>query len=176
LRGLDPQDLLRSDWVAYDFANRNRQLLHIPPDIPFQVKPRLDTTTRYYHAGGKRQPLRECLLKVKWDEAEPNPLGAAFPSQRRISVGTTLAIDWETRMVRSVLTSQRGQRAQENDEQRRDRDLLLHMLVERGLLVPEERANGPDGQSLRSLLKAESASGLMRVRGAARLLHIIGEA
>jgi len=176
LRDLDPEDLLRSDWVAYDFANRNRDLLHIPPDIPFQVKPRLDTTKRYYHAGGRRQPVRECLLKVKWDETEPNPLGAAFPPRRRVSVGTTLAIDWESHMVRSILTSQRSQRAQEHDEQCRDRDLLLQTLVERGLLVPEARATGPDGQPLRSLLKAESASGLMRVRGAARLLHIIGEA
>ncbi len=176
LQDLDPEDLLHSDWVAYDFANRNRDLLHIPPDIPFQVKPRLDTTKLYYHAGGAQRPVRECLFKVKWDEMEPNPLGAAFPPQRRISAGTTLAIDWESRIVRSILTCQRSQRTEEQAEQRNDRDLLLRALVERGLLVPEERAVGPDGLPLRSLLRAESASGLMRVRGAARLLHIIGEA
>ena len=79
-------------------------------------------------------------------------------------------------MVRSILTCQRSQRAEEHAEQRNDRDMLLRALLERGLLVPEARAIGPDGQPLRSLLKAESASGLMRVRGAARLLHIIGEA
>ena len=41
LAGVDLQTLFDSDWAAYDFANRNRRLLGIPPEIPFDVRPRL---------------------------------------------------------------------------------------------------------------------------------------
>ena len=61
--------------------------------------------TYYFHGGVKKAAIRECLFKVSWDAIEPNPAGSWFPEKRQITVGTTLAIDWETRKVRARLTS-----------------------------------------------------------------------
>jgi hypothetical protein len=52
---------------------------------------------------------------------------------------------------------------------------MLGRLAEEGLMQLGPLAIGPDGQELRSVVRAESANGLMRVRGAARMLHIVGE-
>jgi hypothetical protein len=165
VQALDLQSFVDSDWAAYDFANRNRELLRIPADIPFRVRPRLDTSKTYYFRGGVKKPIRECIFKVSWDEVEPNPPGSWFPDNRQITVGTTLAIDWETRQVRARLTSRW-------EEQRDDRDRMLKKMDEKGLLVPAELAVTPDGKPLRCAIKAELAGDLMRVRGTARTLHI----
>jgi hypothetical protein len=165
LADVDLETFVDSDWAAYEFANRNRELLRIPADIPFRVRPRLDTTKTYYFRGGVKKPIRECIFKVSWDVLEPNPPGSWFPDRRQITVGTTLAIDWETKRVRARLTSQW-------EEQRDDRDKMLQRLDEKGLLVPAELATTPEGKPLRCAIKAETSGELMRVRGTARMLHI----
>jgi hypothetical protein len=165
VKELDLQAFVDSDWAAYEFANRNRELLRIPPEIPFRVRPRLDTSKTYYFRGGVKKPIRECIFKVSWDVLEPNPEGSWFPANRQITVGTTLAIDWESKQVRARLTSQW-------EEQRDDRDRMLKKLDEKGLLVPAELAVTPEGKPLRCVVRAEEAGDLMRVRGAARTLHI----
>jgi hypothetical protein len=104
VKGLDLEALVRNDAIARDFADRNRDLLHIPTGVPFNVEPRLDVTKLYYHRGGQKQRVRECLFKVWWTQLEPNLLGG----KREISVGATLAIDWKTRRVRALLTSDLG--------------------------------------------------------------------
>ncbi|MBN1658529.1 MAG: hypothetical protein JXA93_09025 [Anaerolineae bacterium] len=173
--GLDLETLVRSDWAAYDFGRENRSLLHIPPDVPFHVEPRLDVTKLYYVAPGRKQRVRECLFKVWWIETEPGGLGTGWPARRAIPVGTTLAIDWQTRRVRALLTTDRRNRPAEGEADRAGRDALLRMLVDAGVLRAGDLALGPDGRSLRSYLQAETADGVLRVRGTARLLHITGE-
>ena len=59
---------------------------------------RLDVTKLYYRAGGKEQ-VRECLFKVSWDQKERNNAGRRLPAERQITVGTTLAVDWETHRI-----------------------------------------------------------------------------
>jgi hypothetical protein len=172
--GIDLATLVESDWAAYEFANQNRDLLCIPANVPFHVASRLDVTKRYYQRDGE-QDVRECLFKVWWNQPEPNPLGTWFPGRRQITVGTTLAIDWDTRRVRARLTSDHSRRPQEEDEQRHDRDLLLARLAGGGLLQPAHLATGPDSRQRRAVLSAESSNGLMRVRGTARMLHIVRE-
>jgi hypothetical protein len=165
LQDLDLATLVDSDWAAYDFANRNRRLLRIPAAIPFRVRPRLDASKTYYFGGGVKKPIRECIFKVSWDELEPNPEGSWFPAKRQITVGTILAIDWETKRVRARLTSQW-------EEQREARDRMLETLDEKGLLLPAGLATTPDGKPLRCAISAETSGELMRVRGTARTLHI----
>ena len=168
LRDIDLSLLCESDWVAYEFANRNRAALGIPNNIPFQVRPRLDVTKLYYVREGKKK-IRECIVKVSWSRTEDNPLGRRFPAKRQITAGTMVAIDWDTKTVRAKLTSDLGREPQQ------DRDQMLHRLAGLGLLQPERQAIGPDGRELRSVVVAEATAGLMRVRGSARMLHIIGE-
>ena len=168
LADVDLRTLIDSDWVAYEFANRNRAYLGVPSGIPFQVRPRLDVTKLYYRRGGSRE-VREILFKVSWNHSEPNPVRRGLPAKRQITVGTMLAIDPETRAIRAKLTSDLGA------AQCADRDQLLSSLVEEGLVRFGRDAIGPDGQPLRSVLKAEFMDGLMRVFGTARLLHIVGD-
>lgn len=162
LAKIDLQTLASSDWAAYEFAARQREFLRIPKGVPFRVRPRLDTTKFYYRTkGGEPEPIRELIYKVSWDHQEPNGAGIPFAGNRQITVGTTLAIDWESRVVRARLTSEWG------GEQQEDRDELLRRLTAAEILRPLE--DTPKG---RPALRAESIDGLMRVRGTARMLHI----
>ena len=119
--------------------------------------------------GRGRALVRECLFKVSWDRKETNRAGRGFPRERQVTFGTTLAIDWERRTVRARLTSDPG------SVHRRDRDAMLSRLAADDLIRFGDEANGPDGRPLLSVLRAESMDGLMRLRGSARMLHIIGE-
>jgi hypothetical protein len=161
LKKVDLQTLATSDWAAYEFADRQRELLRIPKGIPFRVRPRLDTTKCYYlKKGEKPVPIRELIFKVSWDHVEPNGAGVPIPGGRQVTVGTTLAIDWETRVVRARLTSEWG------GEQQTDRDEALKGLAAAGVL----HADGADGDT--TGVRVESLDGLMRVRGTARMLHL----
>ena len=169
LREMDLYTLLRSDWMAYEFANRNRELIGAPPGVPLWVRPRLDVTKRYYYRDGPRD-IREVLFKTSWDIYEPSGLGTPYPRQRQITAGSTLAIDWDTRRVRARLISVQDEQATA------DRNMLLRRLVEAGALAPDHMSVGPDGRRLRSVARAEMmGDDLMRVRGTARLLHVLEE-
>jgi hypothetical protein len=160
LAKVDLETLANSDWAAYEFANKNRELLNIPAGVSFRVRPRLDTTKLYYRTkGADPEPIRELIFKVSWDQEEPNGTGSPFAGKRQITVGTTLAIDWETRTVRARLTSQWQQ-----GEQPSDRDAMLKSLADSGALA-EDGSSG---------LRVESSNGLMRVRATARMLHAAG--
>jgi hypothetical protein len=163
LRDIDVATICASDWAAYEFANRNRKLLGIPDKVPFRVLPRRDSTKLHYHRGNTSTEAREMIFKVSWDTKEPQRLGGGFPTQRQITVGTTLVVDWDTRMVRSLLT---GDYAAEQQS----RDAMVKRLVE------EDRLRIGDEPPVRSHvsphISAESSGNLMRVRGTARMLHI----
>lgn len=155
LHGVDLARLAASDWAAYEFANRHRGLLGIPADRPFRVRPRLDVAKTYFHDEGRRD-VRELIFKVSWDEQEDNG-PARLPARRQVHVGTTLALDWETRRIRALLSSDRSA------EQREDRDGMLAKMMDSGELRLDE--NGPEG------VAAESSGELMRLRRSASLLH-----
>jgi hypothetical protein len=156
LRKVDLETLATSDWAAYEFADRQREFLRIPKGIPFRVRPRLDTTKYYFRKkGAEPEPIRELIFKVSWDHEEPNGAGVPIQGGRQVTVGTTLAIDWETRVVRARLTSEWS------GEQQADRDEALKGLAAAGVLHTEG-----DG------VRLESLDGLMRVRGTARMLHL----
>jgi hypothetical protein len=174
LQDVDLDALLESDFVAYQFADSNRKFLHIPRRIPFHVEPRLEVEKLYYHRDGPRQ-VKECLFKVSWSSIEANRAGFGLPRQRQITVGTTLAIDWDTKLVRALMTSELSGRPREQDDQRGDRDLMLARLADQDVLRFGHLATGPTGKPLRSLIPAESTGDLMRVRGTGRMLHVIGE-
>ena len=162
---LDLEALVDSDWAAYQFANSHRGLLRIPRNIPFEVQPRLDVTKVYWHQEGPTE-VRECLFKVSWTRVEPNEVGRGLPRRRRVTMGTTLAIDWKTRTVRARLTSDDG------TGQREDRDRLLHNLIDEGILRLGEEACGANGLPLQGAVRADVIEGVLRIRSAARMLHL----
>ncbi len=181
LANIDLQTLADSDWAAYEFANNNRKFLGIPEGIHFRVRPRLDANKRYVRGAEQQDYIRELIFKVSWDYKEPNHLGQFFPEERQITVGTTLAIDWQTKRVRAIVTSDfserpsgsKKQRKLDRQQQKADRDLMLERLIDGGVLQLADQAGGPDGKQLASVVTAETMDNLMRIRGAARMLHII---
>jgi len=89
---LDIEALTDSDWLAYDFVNKNRDLLHIPNEVTnFQVLPRLPVTKITYRTGQGQVHYSELLFKVRWETTEDNPVDG-LPARRGIVFGTTLAI------------------------------------------------------------------------------------
>ena len=166
---VDLDALVQSDYVAYDFVNKNRDWLGIPPGVTFDVRPRLDVTKLEWHRGGQRK-RRECILKIRWTDIEPNALGRSLPSKRRVAAGTTLAVDWETKKVRAVLKSER------TSEDRRDTETFLRQMVDSEILRLGEDAKGPGGRPLRGVIIGDALEGALRVRGSARMLHVTREA
>ena len=167
---LDLETLVDSDWAAYDFANKHRDLLGIPRKVHFWVRKRLRATKRYYTGEGL-QDVEECIFKVSWDLEEPNPRGLPVTALRQITVGTTLVVDWKTRRVRVLLTSESARpSALGYARQRQDRDEMIRQLVRRRRLriASDAETEGVYEGSV----SAEVAGNLMRVRGLGRMLHL----
>jgi len=90
-RPVDLEDLVDSDWVAYQFANQQRDLLRIPKGVDaFRVHRRLKTEKRFNEGGGKVQDI---VFRVSWDHIEKNGVGRGLPDRRRVTAGTTLVIN-----------------------------------------------------------------------------------
>lgn len=169
LDDVDLESLLKSDWAAYHFANKHRDLLRMPQEIPFEVRPRLRVNKRNYYAGGERKTQQELLFKVMWHHVEPNPPEMVGAPRRAVDVGTTLAIDWETRDVRACLTSDL------RDEMRASRDGYLLRLADRGLLKIGSDAFDPHGRPLRTIVPASVVDGTLTVEETGRTLHVTGD-
>jgi hypothetical protein len=181
LDSVDLQTLVDSEWAAYEFTNKNRKFLGIPEGVHFRVRPRLDANKKYIRGPGEQDFIRELIFKVSWDYKEENHLGQFFPAERQITVGTTMAVDWETKKVRAIVTSDFSERPSgsgrkrkaDREQQKADRDLMLEGLLDAGVLQATADTRGPDGKPRTALVSAETMGNLMRVRGAARMLHII---
>jgi hypothetical protein len=157
-----------NDWLAYQFAEQNREFLRIPKDAKrFRVRQRLDVTKKYYKEH-KPECVRECIFKVSWDKEEKNAENSSLPEKRRITVGTTLAIDWETKKVRSLLTSD----SSGENIQSEDRNIFLEKLLDDGILRFGHEAIGANGKPLSAAVRAEVIGDVMRVRSSAKMLHI----
>ena len=169
IKRLDLDNVITSDYAAYEFANKHRDLLRIPKSATFEVRPRLDVTKLYWHLDGKHE-VRECLFKVSWTGVEPNPPTGGLPRRRRFGAGTTLAIAWgPPPRVRAVISTAR------TPKDRVDTDELIRALVEEDTLGLGDRAIGPMNRPLQGAIAADITAGVMRIRSAARMLHVIGE-
>jgi hypothetical protein len=115
LKRIDLRQLVDSDWLAYEFANRQRDYLGIPRHIPFEVLPRLEVRKKYYPASGQEETTHECVFKVAW--AGPPENGWVTKT------GTTLAIDWDTQQISALLRPQPA-----DPQAQQDRATLLSKL------------------------------------------------
>ncbi len=167
---IDRRRLLQSDWAAHEFVRAHRGLFGVPEGVPFELRPRLDATKTYYHRDGERE-VRELIFKVSWEQSEDSGLGSRFPRQRDLTVGSTIAIDWEEPVLRARMVNQL------TDEMREDRDRFVRRLYDDEVLIPGP-VFGPElGKGLpkqRAVVEAEAFGDRMRVRGAAAALHFAG--
>ena len=165
----DLDQLVQSDWMAYRFAEALRDHLMIPKDTPFDVRPRLDVTKTTFRSGlgnGKARAVefRECLFKVSWREAQPIERIRGFIEEVSVAYGTTLAIDWETRAVRALLTTSRSDPSQAHasaGQNARMRESYLKLCLEEGLVGLGDP-------------HAIVSGGTLKLKGLARFLHMSG--
>lgn len=169
LEEIDIKMLYNSDWLAYWFANKNKELLFIPEGVVFEVYPRLLLKKKY----DKKQVRTELIFKVSWWEEESLDIGSKFPEHLSIRVGTTLAIDWVDKKILARLTNVPPNRKEfspirkgEYQNQQKDRKNFLKQLVEKGNLK-----RGAASISLNAV-QAKVIDGKMHVRGSGKLLHI----
>lgn len=167
LRRLDLETFLKDDAVAADFAETQRTYLHVPPGVALDVRPRQVIEKTYYDIERNEIPTRECLFKVSWEELEGGDQDFPPRAPRAVRLGTTLVIDLISGRARALLTSDRHER------QRLARATMFRELYARGVVQFDERALGPDGTPLESAVQVLAKDGILRVRGAARLLHIV---
>ncbi len=166
LEGVDRQTLAESDWAAFEFVSNHRDLFSMPEDIPFSLRPRLEAEKQYFHRDGS-EFVKELIFKVSWEKEEDNPLGTAFPSTRILTIGTTLAIDWERPVIRARLTHDL------TEVQAEQRTKFLRKLIDDGTLIPT-RPLTYDQTPSRRVIGAETLGGAMRLHGAAATLHVAG--
>ncbi len=154
-----------SEWHAQQFVNDNRNVFGIPSGVAFELRDRLDVSKVFPYT--KRKNGRELVIKISWEEDEPNPIGGGFPERRLITKGATLVIDWDLRLVRALLQTN-------NDEQQRqDRDDYLRNLVDRELLVVGN-ARSFDGSPRQGAIAGKIRQDRMQVGSTCRSLHLIG--
>jgi hypothetical protein len=182
LKGSDVPVLQSSDWAAYDFADNQRDLLGIPKEVPFQVRPRLSVEKMY----DKDRKVHECLFWVSWDETEENRLDSRVPANRVVTVGTTVAIDWDTGEILALLTNAKPTEANTGGgrklrlrqsaygRQLSDRNRFLEGLLDDGVLRVGKHAIGPDGNLLSADVRAEVSGDVMRVKSSGNMLYLTG--
>ena len=118
--------------------------------------------------GGDLPTVKELLFKVRWSITEPNPPDlAGIARERRVQTGTTLVIDWDNRIIRSLLGPL------DLAARRPARDAMLRRLVDQGLLGVT-RADALDAMkhTLGTGVEGVVTGDVLRVRGTGRLLHV----
>jgi hypothetical protein len=176
VQDIDLEVLVSSEWAAYEFAERNRDFLGIPADVRFRIRPRVRATKKY-RGQVDFEEVTECIFRVSWDREEDNPTDLPLPDRRQITVGTTLVIDWETRQVRVLLTSEAARPSsaanEEGRRQQHDRDEMLRHLVRTHALGfgPEH----DDQPIYATAARVETSGDLMRVRSSGRMLHLTSD-
>lgn len=173
LLSVDLDDLLESDWTAYQFVDKHKGLLGVPAKGPFRVFPRRESQRRYYVGEGKRETRREVVLQVTWEASEPNGGVLSLPSSRAVFKGTTIVIDGRADgrgryPVLSCLSTDSG------DHQVAARTEAVRRLADAGQLLFASRWQANDMRPLAPLVFARTAQNVLRLRGTARLLHLAG--
>lgn len=158
---LDLDQLVRSDWAAYRFAETFRARLMIPEGVPFQARPRLDVTRTTWRGAAGKAMNRALLFKVSWQETQGFGTDELV---REVAVtrGTTLAIDWASRKVCTLLTTNPAHASQRGGLRARDEEMRVAFLAS-ALASGRIELGGPD---------AQLQEGVLSVRSLGRMLHV----
>jgi hypothetical protein len=160
---LDLEQLQRSDWAAYQFAERFRKGLMIPKDVPFEVRPRLDVTRSTWRKNGEKALTRSLLFKVAWQGVENFQVGD-FINEVAVTRGTTLAIDWEMRKVSALLSTSPDHPSQGDASSGQNKEMRKAFLA----------ANIDEGLLEFGSSNVQIQDGRLRLRAMGEMLHMMG--
>lgn len=160
---LDLDQLVQSDWAAYQFAEVWRDKLLVPKSVPFEVRPRLDVTRQTWRSGGVRAMTRTLLFKVAWQTAQEFQYGDFF-NEVSVMQGTTLAIDWDTRKVQSLLSTSLDHPSQGDASAARNNAMRKAFLTSRI----------EDGSLELGASNVQIQNNRLHVRAMGQMLHMMG--
>jgi hypothetical protein len=160
---LDLEQLRDSDWAAYRFAEMWREKLMIPEKVPFNVRPRLDVSRTTWQKNGVKARNRALLFKVAWQEAQSVGVGELI-SEVAVTRGTTLAIDWNTKKVTTLLSTSPQHPSQA------DASTSINNAMRRAFLV----TNIAEGTLELSAPEVQIQDKTLRVRATGQMLHMMG--
>lgn len=151
--------LAEDDVYAHRFVREHRELLRVPVGARGRLVDRFMTDI-YFREGDLSTRKIEVILKVAWDAIEPNPPHPSLPPWRAVSGGTTLALNPDTRGIEAVVSTHL-------EAHRDSRDQFLLSLVAAGPYGAEASHLDPATQWM-------TTNGVLRMRGAGSLLHMVG--
>ncbi|MFC0219537.1 hypothetical protein ACFFJ7_14155 [Pseudochelatococcus lubricantis] len=160
---LDLDLLVRSDWSAYQFAEKHREALMIPPNVPFDVRPRLSVVKTVYRSTGEAE-THECLFKVAWRENRTVDQGGGFFDEISIIYGSTLVIDRDTGEVRALLSTSPRHPSQQAEATAANNAMRLAYVADcfdKGLL----EIGSPDVQIQNRTLRLRAMGQMLHMRG-----------
>lgn len=160
---LDLEQLARSDWAAYQFAEKWRKKLLIPANIPFEVRPRLDVSRKTWRKNGQPAVARALLFKTAWQSTQEFQVGDFF-HEVAVTRGTALAIDWETRKVCTLLSTSPDHPSQ------RDASTSRNDAMRKAFLT----SNIADGVLEFGSPNVQIQNGTLRIRAMGQMLHMMG--
>jgi hypothetical protein len=162
-RTLDVDRLIRSDTEAHQFVSRHRTLFNIPPRVPIIVHPRYLThkTSGWGKEWDGTAMSSEVLLKVSWEKVEEDSFDRKFPTARSVTCGSTVILNYQGYACHLLSTDVEAQKP--------ERDRMVRSLLEAGLLRPSAEPSGSD--VLKTPIRIDVRKGVMKIRGAGRLLH-----
>jgi hypothetical protein len=168
---VDLNDVLESEWAAYAFVKKQRELLKVPRGVPFRLFPRQDVTRRYYLGEGKHEDHREVVFRLTWETTEENVGISGMPLRRAVFKGTTAVFADQTdkqgrHRLLSCLTTDRS------DEHAQTRNETVRNLVDRGQLEIGNRRASFNTRPLAPSVFGRVTDKTLRLRGTARLLHL----
>jgi hypothetical protein len=149
---LDLDLLLRSDWAAYQFCERFRAELMIPPGVSFELRPRLDVTKLTYQGDEVVAHTHELILKVGWRETKVTSLIPGLVEEVSVMYGTTLAINWDEQRICGLVSTSPRDASQKTAAARTHDDMRLAFLkqgLQSGLFVIGSPNVQLQGQTLR---------------------------
>jgi hypothetical protein len=169
---VDVDELIESDWAAYQFVDAHREELGLGRDrkVPFRLFPRRDVMRTYFIGNRERELRREVVLQFTWEQDEPNPDVPGVPRRRRVFRGTTLVLSGTPdargkHRVLSCLTTDRERRHVDA------RSRFVARIAEAGMIA-ESEVPGTSRRPLQRVAHAHISGDTIRFRGTARMLHL----
>lgn len=170
---IDLNDILESDWAAYAFVEKERRLLKIPRGVPFRLLPRHDIMRAYYTGKRGDYKRRELILRVTWEKTEENSDILGMPPKRAVFMGTTAVFGGEPdsrgryRLLSCLTTDTSNEHVKARNE-------TVRRIVDNGQLELGDRSASLNTRPLAPTVFGRVTDETLRLRGTARLLHLVG--
>ncbi len=161
VNGALAEKIVANDRAARKFVQMHRDHFGLPEEVEFELLPR----TIAQKAIGRRKQ-RELFVKLHWRDVEQHDVAPGLGREWAVRKGVTIAVDLDSMHINVLHTVTNATLVQQ-------RGMMLKKLHGGGRLslTAEEK----ESQATQGQVVVKDADGVMELRGAMRLLHIIAD-